>query len=127
MLNLPYPKEHILCSLHLVIWNLVGYLRSLEQVSYALSKNIEGKSEQALALAYVLYFSLSKLKAVDSIYFYFYFYFYFLHNLSFIFLFLELRVRVRVTRSHCYTSVTLDDMVTRYMEEYRRLWKDDII
>jgi len=110
MLNLPYPKEHILCSLHLVIWNLLRYLRSLEQVSYVLSENIEDKSEQALALAYVLYLSLSKLKAVDSIYFYFYFYF--LFNLSFIFPFLELRVRVRVTMSHCHTSVTSDDMVT---------------
>jgi len=49
---------------------------------------------------------VSKLKAVDSIYFHFYF------DLFFIFQFLELRVRVRVMRSHCHTS---DDMVTGHM------------
>ena len=49
---------------------------------------------------------LSKLKAVDSIYFDFDF------DLFFIFQFLELRIRVIVTRSCCHISVTSDDMVT---------------
>ena len=57
---------------------------------------------------HILYKYISKLKAVDSIYFYFYFYFY----LFSIFLFLECRVRVRVMRSCCHTSVTSDDTAT---------------
>jgi len=44
---------------------------------------------------------VSKIKAVELIYFPFYFYFYF--YLFSIFLFLELRVRVRVTRSCSHT------------------------
>jgi len=54
--------------------------------------------------------SISKLKAVDFIYFHFLFSFSF--DLFFIFLFLELRVRVRVMISYCHTLVTSDDMVT---------------
>jgi len=55
--------------------------------------------------------AVSKMKAVDLIYFHFPF------DLFSIFLFLEPRVRVRVTWSQ----------VTRYMEGHRRFWKDNII
>jgi len=52
---------------------------------------------------------VSKLKAMDSIYFIFISHFHFHFDLFFIFLFLKLRVRVRVMRSYYHKS---DDMVT---------------
>jgi len=57
---------------------------------------------------------MSKMKAVDLIYFPFSF------DLFFIFLFLELRVRVRMTRLCHYISVTSDDIVTSY-EMHKRI------
>ena len=55
---------------------------------------------------------LSKVKAVNSIYFHFYFHFHFPFDLFCISLLLELRVRVKVIRSCCYISVISDDTVT---------------
>ena len=57
---------------------------------------------------------MSKLKAVDSIYFHFHFYF----NLFFIFLFLELKVRDKVMTPLDHTSVTSDNIVTVTVTSY---------
>jgi len=45
----------IIYSSHFIIWDLVEHFKSPEQVSYILSKNTEGRSEQLLASAYVLH------------------------------------------------------------------------
>jgi len=42
-------------GIYLIIQDLEEYLRSLELSKYALSKNIEGKSEQPSASAYMLH------------------------------------------------------------------------